>query len=117
MLKPCRVCGRPSPQATCPAHTDKSHNRNIPRSQRGYDPEYDKARKALLDQAREVWARGGAVRCGLCGGVILGAPTWSADHVRPVSRGGTWRDGLRHAHRRCQHKQGGQLARRPATRR
>jgi 5-methylcytosine-specific restriction endonuclease McrA len=39
---------------------------------------------------------------------VLGQPCWrcgevadTADHVKPVRHGGTWRDGLRPACRRC----------------
>lgn len=68
--------------------------------QRGYDSEYRRLRRQVLEDAG--WA------CGYCG-----APANTVDHIVPLSRGGSRGiDNLRAACSSCNYRRGGQLNRR-----
>lgn len=75
-LRPCLTCGRPSRSARCPActRTHDQQRRPSPRD-RGYDAEYRRNRRLLLADHP---------RCHWCGDLAS-----TADHVIPVSKGGT----------------------------
>lgn len=76
-MRPCLTCGTPARGTRCPPcqRSHDTHRRPSP-NQRGYDAEYRKARRIIL-------ATGPA--CAICGT----APATTADHIVPVSRGGT----------------------------
>lgn len=82
----CAPCMIPRRQA-------RENNRNRPSpKQRGYDGEYRKARAQLLANHPTC--------------VYCGAPATTADHVVPVSKGGTTKDNLVPACARCNSQRG-----------
>lgn len=101
LLKPCRVCGVPSKRGVCEVHKRSRQDSRPPRNQRGYDAEYDKARRALRDAVAQALEEGRPVACCICGGPILRLADFSAEHVRPVRHGGQTRGNLGPAHKAC----------------
>lgn len=83
MKKPCLQCGVPSNTSTCPACFEKLPTR--PRnesalkpsaSQRGYDGQWRKVARAVLE--RDRWA------CQICGVQLVGKNA-TVDHMIPLS--------------------------------
>lgn len=69
---------------------------------RGYDAEYDRNRRALVEWARGVWRGGGTVGCCLCGRPVAGPRDLTAEHLVPLAAGGTSdASNLAPAHRSC----------------
>lgn len=87
--RPCRVCGKPSKGATCPAHSQ--------RQARGYDSEYERNRRLMIRLARyHGWS------CVICGKGFGPTEQITAEHVTPVGMGGGGSIGnLGPAHARC----------------
>lgn len=76
-----------SGKSRCPVHEKalQAHRNATPTRAEYATLEYKAARQAVLGQP--CW------RCG--------KPADTADHIKPVRDGGTWRDGLRPACRKC----------------
>lgn len=114
--RPCASCGVPQTNgAQCAAHTDASHGRRgRARAGRGYGAGYGRAREALRAAVADRLALNLLVACSLCGQPLTSLDDFSADHLTPLSsRQPRDQAGeiLGAAHKRCQHRQGGQLAR------
>jgi 5-methylcytosine-specific restriction endonuclease McrA len=74
MQKACVICGTPSEQARCPAH----------RYQRDRSPQARRQRQRVLERD--------GYRCQLCGAPLTGGRDSHADHIIPISRGGSQSD-------------------------
>lgn len=72
MLKPCLVCGLPSKQPRCPAHTAPQRTHAKSTAERGYGTQHRRERQQL--------ARTLPAPCGYCGETIYATDTWQAAH-------------------------------------
>ena len=83
-LRPCLVCARPSLGNYCPEHEptvdEAERNARNPYRQAYKDPAYAKHRQHAFERQRG--------RCGKCG-VELQPGLWQADHIVPLSKGGS----------------------------
>lgn len=97
MARPCLDCGTPSTGARCRGCSYRHEKHRRPSFyQRGYDAEYRRNRAALLASHPT---------CAICGR----APATTADHLTPISQGGTNSiDNLRPACAPCNSGRGAQ---------
>ena len=97
MLKPCRVCKRPSRSPICDACRGAQERARPSRGERGYGGAYTRAREELRAQFRP-----GETQCVICRLVIHTLREWSCEHIRPLRDGGSSDlANLGHAHASC----------------
>ncbi len=97
--KPCRVCGKPG-KSICDkcVNSNKQPQRSKPsRQSRGYNNEYDRNRRIVIDIA---WSHNEP--CCLCGNGFIRKEDISAEHVIPLRNGGSnTLSNLAPAHKSC----------------
>jgi 5-methylcytosine-specific restriction enzyme A len=81
MLKPCLVCSTLSHWSRCPSHRIKRPSA----TSRGYDSKWQRISKAQIKAVPWCQCQG----CGLHSGPCNAESDLTADHVRPLARGGT----------------------------
>ncbi len=86
VLKPCLVCSDLSHESRCPAHRIKRPSG----SARGYDATWQKPAKAQIKAVPWCQCQGCSLHDGPCNAEV----DLTADHVRPIARGGTADHGL-----------------------
>lgn len=97
-LMPCLTCGIPSKHSRCDAcesaYQEKNPRVRATSTQRGYDYEWQKTRRRILN--RDNWT------CTYCEKKLVNSDA-TVDHIVPLSRGGskTDPDNLRAACRAC----------------
>jgi 5-methylcytosine-specific restriction endonuclease McrA len=103
-MRPCTVCGRPRRGGNCPEHRKQPprtpHRHRKSRQERGYNREYEQARRALYDQVQAALLAGYIVNCSICLLPIARMEDFSAEHSIPLREGGDHRS-LTPAHRSC----------------